>query len=212
MAVIDGSIWIWQTYHMSTGLFMGIRSSFVDEAQDAASTFLEEINRAGANRGLPFYLDPIDPPNVYVGSLFGRSELDHHSSQVLANMASLGSRKVPNLTLIRDNPFRVAFLPIDFFQPLPTNYFERIGGERIRIWIGSLPGLQRELASIASDLGIPLKNGDLTDAIAEAINGFEPLYAGDSGELAEDERTAWLCLYEGMRLALQHDVALSLAG
>jgi hypothetical protein len=199
---------------MSTGLFMGIRSSFVEEAQDAASTFIAAVNRALADRDLPPYLDPAEAPHVYADHLFGRSALDHHSSRVLVDIANLGAsaRERPNLGLIRDNPFRVAFLPIEFSPPLQTEYFEQIGGDRFRIWAGSLPHLHLELSTIASDLGIPLKNGNLTDEVAAAINEFEPLYDGDSAELAENERTAWLALYEGARLALERNVALSLAG
>jgi hypothetical protein len=74
-----------------------------------------------------------------------------------------------------------------------------------------LAHLLNELRLLAGKLGIPLTNGDVTDATALAINAFEPLYEGDSTELAEDERTAWLALYEGARLALQHNVALTLA-
>jgi hypothetical protein len=48
--------------------------------------------------------------------------------------------------------------------------------------------------------------------MAEAINDFKPLYEGDSTELAEDERTAWLAMFEGTRLAIEHRIALSLAG
>ena len=105
---------LWQNWHMSTGLFMGIRSSFVEEAQDAASAFIAAIDRALADRDLPPYLDPAEPPNIYTDHLFGRSALDHHSSRVLVDIANFGSsvQEHPNLGLIRDNPFRVAFLPI----------------------------------------------------------------------------------------------------
>lgn len=82
----------------------------------------------------------------------------------------------------------------------------------MQIWVGSLAHLLAELRLLAGKLGIPLANGDLRDEIATAINAFEPLHEGDSTELAEDERTAWLALYEGARLALQHNVALTLAG
>jgi hypothetical protein len=69
-----------------------------------------------------------------------------------------------------------------------------------------------ELSSVSSDLGIPLNNGSLADEVAAAINEFKQFYEGDSAQLAEDERTAWLALYEGTRLALEHNVALSRAG
>jgi len=193
---------------------MGIRSSFVDEAQSSASAFVDAINRVLSERGVSSYADPDDPPNVYAGHLFGRSELDHHSSRVLVKIASLGiaSRTSPNLELIRDNPFRLAYVPIDFFPPSPTAYHEQITGKDGRIWVGSLPHLLTELKSLAEDLGIPLTNGDITDETAADINDFKPFNVKDSTELIEDDRTAWLAIYEGTRLALQHNVALSLAG
>jgi hypothetical protein len=199
---------------MSTGLFVGIRHSFIDEAQDSASAFLDAINRALSEHGLPLYADPVELPDVYSDHLFGRSQLDHHSSRVFVKIASLGTeaRESPNLALIRDNPFRVAFVPIDFFPPFATAYHERIGGSAIRIWIGSLPHFLRELRLLAGDLGIPMADGDLTDKMAAAINDFKPLYEGDSTELAEDERTAWLAMFEGTRLAMEHRIALSFAG
>ena len=108
--------------------------------------------------------------------------------------------------------FRLAFVPANFNPPSLTGYREQIGGSAIQICVGSLPQLLMELKLLAGDLGIPLEGGDLTDEIARAINDFNPLYDGDSAPLAEDERTAWLALYEGARLALQHNITLSLAG
>jgi hypothetical protein len=199
---------------MSTGLFMGVRRSYNETAQTSAMELLDAINHVLINNGAVPYIDPLKPPNVYSGHLFGRSMLDHHSSRVLAKIANLGtvSRVSPNLSLIRNNPYRVTFVPTNLDRPLLTDYSDRIGGNAIQIWVGSLPHLLAELRLLAGDLGIPLNNGELADEIAVAINNFNPLYEGDSGELAEDERTAWLALYEGTRLALEHNVALSLAG
>jgi hypothetical protein len=199
---------------MSTGLFMGVRRSYINEAQASATAFLDALNLTLSHSGIAPYVDPHEPPNVYRGHLFGRSELDHHSSRVLAEIASLGtaSKESPNLALVRDNPYRVTFVPADFARPLQTEYRERIGGSEVPIWVGSLPRLLAELRVLAGQLGIPLTNGDLMDETAVAINAFEPLREGDSIELAEDERTGWLALYEGARLALQHSVALTLAG
>jgi hypothetical protein len=72
--------------------------------------------------------------------------------------------------------------------------------------------LLTELKQLAGQLGIPLVNGELMDETASTINDFQPLRNGDSVELIEDERTAWLALYEGARLAVEHRVALTLAG
>ncbi len=193
---------------------MGVRSSFVEEAQDSAAAFLDAINLGLTQQGLPRYTDPTSPPSVYSGRLFGRSALDHHSSRVLVKIAELGvnSRDSPNLALIRDNPFRLTFVSIDFAPPFRSRYQERIAGSPAQIWIGSLPRLQIELQFLATNLRIPMTGGHLRDETAIAINKFESLYDGDSTELSEHERTAWLALYEGARLAMDHNVALSLAG
>jgi hypothetical protein len=205
---------MWQNCRMSTALFMGVRSSFVEGAQASAAAFLDAINLGLSQQGLPHYTDPISPPNVYSGRLFGRSALDHHSSRVLVKIADLGvnSRESPNLALIRDNPFRLTFVPINFSPPFPSRYQEQIVGRAAQIWIGSLPRLQIELQFLATNLRIPMKGGRLSDETAFAINEFKPLYSGDSTELSEHERTAWLVLYEGTRLAMSHNAALSLAG
>jgi hypothetical protein len=76
--------------------------------------------------------------------------------------------------LIRDNPFRLAFVPASFTAPLLTGYREQIGGSAIQICVGSLPQLLTELKLLAGDLGIPLEEGDLTDEIAKAAVGLSP--------------------------------------
>jgi Bacterial regulatory proteins, luxR family len=82
------------------------------------------------------------PPHVHTDHLFGRSALDHHSSRVLVDVANFGSsaQKHPNLGLIRNNPFRVAFLPIEFSPPLQTDYFEQIAE-----YVGAEPLSTREI-------------------------------------------------------------------
>ena len=107
---------------MSTGLFMGIRGSYIDDAQASAIAFLDAINRALSDKGVARYLDPQESPNVYKDDLFGRSELGHHSSRVLVEIAGLatGSKKCPNLSLIRDNPYRVTFCS-GGFRPSPAD-------------------------------------------------------------------------------------------
>jgi hypothetical protein len=111
-----------------------------------------------------------------------------------------------------ENPYRLAFLPAEFKKPLRTKYREEIAGRLTRIKVGSAPCLLRELCALAPELGIRLKDGELPYTIAMRINKFRPLSKDDDCVLIEDERTAWLLLYEGARLAVKHNVALSLAG
>lgn len=199
---------------MSVGFFMGIVPSYTDEAKDAGAAFVAAINVELTRRGLPSYVDPPAPPNVYVGPLFGRSALDHHGARCLVAIAEAATehRESPNLALLKSNPYRVAFLPADFEVPIETQYRERISGNHVPIWVGSAPRLLRELRDVAPQLGITLVAGALADETAATINEFGPLYPGDPRDLAEDERTAWLVAFEGARLAVEHGVALSLAG
>src|SRR5437773_1292097 len=96
---------------MSVGCFLGIRASYIDEAQNAASAYLDAVNAALSAIGLPGYTDPADPPNVYDGGLFGRSALDHHSARCLAEFAesAMARGPAPHLGLLATNPYRVAF-------------------------------------------------------------------------------------------------------
>jgi hypothetical protein len=199
---------------MSTGLFMGVRSSFTEESRGSADALLKEINVVLATDSLPAYVDPDTPPNVYVGHLFGRSALDHHSSRVLVVIAEQAthSKQSPNLALIRDNPYRVVFVPEKLVTPHITQYRERIDGRLVPIWVGSLDGLLEELCWLANGLGIPMINGQISDETAAAINDFKPLSETDTTELIEGWRTAWLALYEGARLADANAIALTLAG
>jgi hypothetical protein len=199
---------------MSVGIFMGIRASYANQAQDAASSFLDAINRALGTADLPLYIDPESPCDVYDGYYFGRSALDHHHASCMSRLAELSTptSRSPHLQLLGWNPYRTAFLPFVFEKPLETDYSERIAGSSFPIWIGSSPRLHAELQALALVLGIPLRDGALDDQVAQRINAFEPLFDVDDCSLAEDERTAWLLLFEGTRLSVVHNVALSLAG
>ncbi|MGA9062771.1 MAG: hypothetical protein WB341_14030 [Terracidiphilus sp.] len=217
--IVDRGAWLrWQNRYkiegMSTELFMGVRPSYAGKAQESATAFLEAMNRVLVESGVEPYADSDETPRVYTGYLFGRSALDHDSSRVFVEIADLAqaSRSCPNLALIRDNPHRVAFVPRRLLQPLATGYHERIEGNNVQIWIGSLAQLTEELLHFARDLRIPLSNGGVADETADFINMFTPFHERDSTKLIRDYRPAWLALYEGARLAMEHGVALTLAG
>jgi hypothetical protein len=69
-----------------------------------------------------------------------------------------------------------------------------------------------ELGWLAGELGIPTEDGQISDLTAAAINDYKPFHEGDSMELIEDWRTAWLALHEGARSAKETGVALTLTG
>jgi hypothetical protein len=50
---------------MSAGAFLGIRGSYLPEFWSSADVFIQEINRALAERGLPAYRDSDTPPDPY---------------------------------------------------------------------------------------------------------------------------------------------------
>jgi len=175
---------------------------------------VDAINESLSAFRLGPYQDPDSSPDGYVNVFFGRSSLDHHSSRVFEKIGKLatGRRESPNLALIRDNPFRVAFVPFYFSGSIVTSYEEMLAGGRVRISVGSLPNLLKELALLASDLEIPMEGDQLANETAEHINNWTPFKGDDSIELIENQRTAWLALYEGTRLGIHHNIALSLAG
>ena len=199
---------------MSVGLFMGIVPSYTEEAEDSARELLAAINSRLQEQNLPLYSEPDEPPDVYVDDIFGRSELDHHSAGCFVELADLAEQhnSTRQHLAILANPYRAVFLPQDLGEPFETGYKEEIFGDLLEVWAGSAPKLLDELTELAQYLGIPLENGVLSDEVAAKINEFELLTEDDDGELSEDERTAWLALYEGARLAFENKVALSLAG
>jgi hypothetical protein len=197
---------------MSVGMFLGITPSFLPEFADEAERFMRAINRSLSRAGFGAYLEPDVLPDAYVGSRFGRSALDNHGAGTIAGVAkyALGEGQCRNLAALANNPCRVAFLPQSFASPIETDFEERIGGVPTRIWIGSLPGLSEELRILACALEVPLEGGELSDETAQKINDFEPLSEEDSQD--PDDRTVWLMLYEGCRVAMRFQLALSFAG
>ena len=114
------------------------------------------------------------------------------------------------LELLAANPYRVSFLPTPLLEPVETDYAERIGGEMTNIWVGSVQALIGDLKSVAQAMSIPLEDNALSDEIAQKIDNYDQLGRDDLGE--PDQRMAWLMLYEGCRLAMSFQVALSFAG
>jgi hypothetical protein len=189
---------------MSIGCFVGpLRNAYAAEAQESAAKYAQAIDAKLRAEGLPGYREAAEDTDVYVADLFGRSALDRQSPDCFVKLASQANENgdAPHLGLVATNPYRVVFLPIDFEDPLLTDHTERLFGKQVGIWIGSAPRLLAELTAVAPGLGIPLQDGKLANPVAQQIN-----------DSAEDERTTWLLLYEGARLALENKVPLCLAG
>lgn len=202
---------------MSVGLFMGIRESYTEDAQDSAEGYLAAINVALASRGLPPYVEPASATDIYNDTertfLFGRSAVDADSGKCISEVAKIGVKQsgARHLALLSYNPYRVAFLPIDFPEPLATRYTEAIADQNTGIWVGSAARLFTELLDVATKLKVPI-DGTLSDTVAEKIREYQPLFEGDIVDPNSELRTTWLLLHEGTRLALQHQVALAFAG
>lgn len=192
------------------GFFMTVRASYAQGYEREADQLLDALRQALHKRGLPDYIDPTPPPNVYNGSLFGRSALDHHSASVLCKLNDFATNHgIGGQFSLRGD--RAIHLPFDFPDKLPVRYGKGLSFFKKVQDFGSLPQLVVALRQLAPHLGIPLENGEVQDDVVQKINDFAPLYESDSCELAEDERTAWLVMYEGARLAQKHRVALTCA-
>ena len=195
---------------MATGMFLGVTPSFTPESASSAKEFGYAINVALTEAGQTPYYDPESLPNPYVGDKFGRSSLDHCASDDLAALAGYCTTSCPQLEALASNPYRITFLPGRFSMPIETAYAEKFDGEEGRIRIDSLPVLAEELQLVANELRIPLSNGSLANAIAQQIDDYQELMADDPCD--SSERITWLMVFEGCRLAIEYQTALSFAG
>ncbi|MGM0558466.1 MAG: hypothetical protein ACQEVA_18925 [Myxococcota bacterium] len=201
---------------MSVGLFLGIKNSYTDTAQDDARKLIEAINEGLSERGVDTYDDPdVAADAYYANNKLGRSSLDHHSAKMIARLGEMANDafESTHASLLDVNPYRLVFLPQELDKPLMTDHTETIWGSEVGIIAGSVDGLLAELRELAPELGIPLDGERLTDQTAGRIDRAEPLVdEEDDWDLVENGRTAWLAVYEAARLAREHDIALCLAG
>lgn len=195
---------------MAIGFFMGIMDSYTEDSKDVGKKYINSINDTLRENNLKHYRDPDTVPDVYINFKFGRSSLDHHVVYYIKAVCNFVPN-LPQLTAISKNPYRISFVPIAFSKPLITSHQEKIGSEQYQVLVGSLPALLEELKITGHELGVrDLKSG-LSDEIASKINKEEFLRDGEDAELLS-LRNAWLVIYEGTRLAIENDVALSIAG
>jgi hypothetical protein len=214
---------------MTVSFFMGLEPAFENWAEPD-QTAVERVNRFLVADGWPRYVEPAELPDVYEdgGRKFGRSSLSNHDTRSLRAVGQLlGSMGKPSflgrlmpglfgsgsagtvtpLQMLEATPEFVAFVPDGKEDPVMTDLVNSLDQT---LFIGSLPILYRQLIEAAPNLGIPIENGVLSDAVAQQIDDLEEFSGDDSAELVDDLRTAWLVVHEGARLALEHRVALSL--
>jgi len=196
---------------MSIGAFIGIRPSFRDQAH--ADAFLQAIEHALRLAGLPAYDEPPAAESARPIGV-GRSELDHHDAAALVALARRAREEGhgQHLDVLTSNPYRAAFLPMELAAPLATEYVDPVAVHRAPVQVASALALRGELVALAPVLGIRLDQGYLSDNVAMLINEGESLGPDDIPLAWNEERAAWLMLYEGARVALKHRRALSLAG
>lgn len=200
---------------MSTGFFMGIRQSYIPEAKEDAENYINAINKVLSENQIGEYVENNNIPDVYENGFFGKSGLDHHSSSCLAEFAEYAETKInsEHLKLVKLNPYRVAFIPIDFEFPFATDLKETFWRNNIvNLNVGSSIKLMEELIEISKHLGIEFHYGNLIKEQVDKINELEPFDIAEKENLTEDFRSPWLVLYEGARLSIENKIALSLAG
>ncbi len=198
---------------MSTGCFLGIKSSYVEAHKEEGEIYISCINEELSKSGFDLYHEPETIPDIYDGNMFGCSALDHHSSACLVELGELGIMYGidEHLKLLALNPYRLAFVPILLENSMSTNYKTKVWDQIVVINFGSSFGLKEELSVLARFLDIDIKDGNLVQTQVDKINEMEPFEVGEDGNLIE-LRSAWLLMFEGARLSIEHNVALSLAG
>ena len=200
---------------MATGFFMGIKESYIDEARKDGENYIEAINKTLIENKIRGYIENEDIPDVYINDFFGQSGLDHYPSSSLAELAEYAETKIEayHLRLVKLNPYRVAFVPIPFEYPLATDHTETFWGtQEVFLNFGSSYRLKDELLDLGQYLGIEFGNGGVINEHIQKINQFEPFKDGEAEDLSARFRVPWLLLYEGARLSIENEIALSLAG
>lgn len=213
---------------MGLGITVGRLAYFLEdgyaEGVEEIERDMEVINRLLAENNLPQHTEPRTRPKMH-----SRSSLDHMAYGMFSQFQralAYTFQKSKKLKPVREgaksweDPVFLAerkrfrshlichsvegyFVTIDFPGPLQLNpSFGLLGGESL----GSCQAAMRELIRLAPFIGITLRDGNLSDTAAEAIN--EERRESKPAPLWE-ERSAWLILFESFRLSIEHGLAVS---
>jgi hypothetical protein len=183
---------------------IGVRASYSPEDTWQAEGFLEAINVALEQRGLPPYQDAHDLQGVDAGSgrspeFIGDSAI-RHWFDIASGYAAFGLR----------GP-RDVYLPSEFTEPLEVPFYTwgRFQWFPRGALVGSHGMLQLALEELATVLDIPLTNAALSDDVVNSISKRVPLRPqADSREDVQELRPAWLLYFEGLRMARERQCAL----
>ena len=183
---------------------IGVRASYSPEDTWQAEGFLDAINVALEQRGLPPYQDAHDPQSVDAGlgrspEFIGDSEI-RHLFDIASGYAAFGLR----------GP-RDVYLPFEFTEPLEVPFYT---WGRFQLFprgalVGSHGMLQVALEDLATALEIPVTNAALSDDVVSSIARRLPLRPqADSPADVQELRPAWLLYFEGLRVARERQCAL----
>ena len=177
---------------MGVGVFVGATRGLDPRVRLLVDRTLE------ANR-LPIHVEPDAEPRT---ERLGRARTDSVPGGWLSDfvLAELDSDEDRTHLGCLDRPGGAIYVPRPLDRPLAL--------EGATGWLASGVALLAELRSAAEGLAIPYFDGALPDAVAMAIAAGEPLSDGDDAAAWNEQRTVWLCLYEGARLSVAYGSVL----
>ena len=209
---------------MGLAIATGVLADLLHSDAEGATELREQlavVNRVLADNGLPTHTEPTElPPAVRRDpiSSFPYSFL-HHLRRAYAHAAAdplwRASPFPPDADPTEDPVLEAKgemfdshllshsdaegyYVPVDFEDVLLDEQGELAGG-----LLGSSQALQRELAQVASALGIQLAGGSLSDAQVTAIE--QRLDREDGLRI---ELMVWLCLFEACNESIAHRTAI----
>lgn len=173
---------------MGVGVFVGVTAT--DGVDPGVQDLVDRTLRAN---GLPVHTEPAGVPG---GGPLGRAATDHVPGGWLSDfvLTELDSEEDRTHLGCLDRPGGAIYVPRPLDRPLAI--------EGARGWLASSAGLLEELRSAADGLAIPGFDGELPDAVARAIADDQPLFDGDDAAAWAEQRSVWLCLYEGARISV----------
>lgn len=186
---------------MVSGVFLGLQSAYGPDTAGAQAVLAAANARLDA-AGLPALPESAPVPAAAI--------VDQGDLRELGEVAREFRE---HLFLVAINPCRVLYAPHAFRSPFVLPIRETCCGRETPLMLGSVAGLARDLADIASGLGIPMSEATVAEAVATGIRSgtLDIVAPTRDPEGLVRRRKTWLELHTAVLAAVTASAALCVA-
>lgn len=191
---------------MSLGLHHSIRGSFVEGHRNRSDKIVSAINAELLGRGLGGFKDadpglswsgPIPCGNAGASTFRALYEVAVASNLSWSLNACRGEREIA--------------VPVAFDGPITVIVERVLGLFPVTLTFVSLLQVREEVLSLAGPLGIPLHQGQISDAMSERIADCRGVTDDEPEGHLEEERLLWLDFYYATMYCLEERSPLVIA-